>query len=135
MRVRAGTKLAAILIAGAAFLALPATSALASASPGNVFFNGQVVGMVATPAAVSNGGTDLFYEVSGGVPGQLGIAGDGPGSPDYHGGLWAVYKVTFTPGTTPYLLTSTLDLNAAQILGQVTVTRDPAADFRGHLRL
>ena len=105
MQVRAGTRLAAILITGGAFLAFPATSALASATHGNVFFNGQVVGTVVTPAAVPNGGTDPFYEVSGGVAGQLGIVGDGPSSPDYRGGLWAVNDVSFTPGTTPFLLT------------------------------
>jgi hypothetical protein len=135
MRARAGTRLAAILIAGGAFLAVPATSALASATHGTVFFNGQVVGTVVTPAAVPNGGTDPFYEVSGGVAGQLGIAGDGPGSPDYRGGLWAVNVVTFTPGTTPFLLTSAQAVLTAQSRGQVTVTRDPAADFRCPLQL
>src|SRR5215470_6686735 len=73
MRVRAGTGLAAVLVAGAAFFALPAASALASTTHGTVFFNGQAVGTIVTPAAVPNGGTDPFYEVSGGVAGQLGI--------------------------------------------------------------
>src|SRR5215471_17840843 len=135
MRARAGTRLAAILIAGGAFLAVPATSALASATHGKMFFNGQVVGTMVTPAAVPGGGTDPFYEVSGGVAGQLGIAGDGPSSPDYRGGLWAVNVVTFTPGTTPFLLTSAQAVLTAQSRGQVTVTRDPAADFRCPLQL
>src|SRR5262249_21411266 len=135
MRMRTGTRLAAILIAGGAFLALPATSALASAAHGNVFFNGQVVGTVVTPAAVPNGGTDPFYKVSGGVAGQLGIASDGPGSPDYHGGLWAVNNVSFTSGTTPFLLTSAQAVLTAQSRGEVTITRNPAADFRCPLQL
>jgi len=135
MRVRAGARLAAILIAGGAFLALPATSALASTTHGKVFFNGQVVGTIVTPAAVPNGGTDPFYEVSGGVAGQLGIVGDGPSSPDYRGGLWAVNNVTFTPGTTPFLLTSAHAVLTAQSLGEVTVTRNPAADFRCPIQL
>jgi len=135
MQVRAGTRLAAILITGGAFLAFPATSALASATHGNVFFNGQVVGTVVTPAAVPNGGTDPFYEVSGGVAGQLGIVGDGPSSPDYRGGLWAVNDVSFTPGTTPFLLTSAQAVRTAQSLGQVTVTRNPGADFRCPIQL
>jgi hypothetical protein len=130
MRVRAGTGLAAVLVAGAAFLALPATSALASATHGKVFFNGQMVGTIVTPAAVPNGGTDPFYEVSGGVARQLGIVGDGPSSPDYRGGLWAVNDVAFTPGTTPFLLTSAQAVLTAQSLGEVTITRKPAADFR-----
>ena len=130
MRVKAGTRLAAILIAEVAFSALSATSALASTTQGNLFFNGQVVRTVVTPAAVPNGGTDPFYEVSGGLAGQLGIVGDGPSSPDYRGGLWAVNDVTFTPGTTPFLLTSAQAVLTAQSLGEVTVTRNPAADFR-----
>ena len=135
MQVRAGTRLAAILITGGAFLAFPAASALASATHGNVFFNGQVVGTVVTPAAVPNGGTDPFYEVSGGMAGQLGIVGDGPSSPDYRGGLWAVNDVSFTPGTTPFLLTSAQAVRTAQSLGQVTVTRNPGADFRCPIQL
>ena len=130
MRVKVGTRLAAILITGVAFFALSATSALASTTQGKLFFNGQVVRTVVTPAAVPNGGTDPFYEVSGGVAGQLGIVGDGPGSPDYRGGLWAVNNVTFTPGTTPFLLTSAQAVLTAQSLGEVTITRNPAADFR-----
>ena len=130
MRVTAGNRLAAILTAGVAFSALSATSALASTTQGNLFFNGQVVRTVVTPAAVPNGGTDPFYEVSGGLAGQLGIVGDGPSSPDYRGGLWAVNDVTFTPGTTPFLLTSAQAVLTAQSLGEVTVTRNPAADFR-----
>jgi hypothetical protein len=135
MRVRTGTRLAAILIAGGAFLAFSATSALASTTHGTVFFGGQMVGTVVTPAAVPNGGTDPFYEVSGGVAGQLGIVGDGPSSPDYRGGLWAVNDVTFTPGTTPFLLTSAQAVLTAQSLGEVTVTRNPATDFRCPLQL
>jgi hypothetical protein len=135
MRAKVGARLAAILIAGGAFLAFSAASALASATHGKVFFNGQVVRTVVTPAAVPSGGTDPFYEVSGGVAGQLGIAGDGPSSPDYRGGLWAVNNVTFTAGTTPFLLTSAPAVLTAQSLGEVTITRNPAADFRCPLQL
>jgi hypothetical protein len=135
MRVRTGARFAAMLIAGGAILAFSATSALASTTHGKLFFDGQVVGTVVTPAAVPSGGTDPFYEVSGGVAGQLGIVGDGPSSPDYRGGLWAVNDVTFTPGTIPFLLTSAQDVLTAQSLGEVTVTRNPAADFRCPIQL
>src|SRR5215469_361052 len=101
MRVRAGTRLAAVLVAGAAFFALPAASALASTTHGTVFFNGQAVGTIVTPAAVPNGGTDPFYEVSGGVAGQLGIVGDGPGSPDYRGGPVGGQRPDLHPGDDP----------------------------------
>jgi len=135
MRVKVGARLAAIVIVAVAVPAFSATSALASTTHGKVFFNGQVVRTVVTPAAVPNGGTDPFYEVAGGVAGQLGIVGDGPSSPDYRGGLWAVNNVTFTPGTTPFLLTSAQAVLTAQSLGEVTVTRNPTADFRCPIQL
>ncbi len=135
MRVKVGARLAAIVIGAVAVPAFSATSALASTTHGKVFFDGQVVGTVVTPAAVPKGGTDPFYEVSGGVAGQLGIVGDGPSSPDYRGGLWAVNNVTFTPGTTPFLLTSAQAVLTAQSLGEVTITRNPAADFRCPIQL
>src|SRR5690348_5085574 len=135
MRLKVGTRLAAILITRVAFAALAATSALASTTQGKLFFNGQVERTVVTPAAVPNGGTDPFYEVSGGVAGQLGIVGDGLSASDYRGGLWAVNVVTFTPGTTPFLLTSAQAVLTAQSLGEVTITRNPAADFRCPIQL
>src|SRR5947209_456711 len=42
-------------------------------SKGSLFFNGAVVRTVVVPAAIPHGGTDTFYEVQGGEPGQLGI--------------------------------------------------------------
>jgi hypothetical protein len=68
--------------------------------------------------------------VTNGAEGQKGIAGVGPGQPGYTGGDWAVHRVTFNPGVTPYLLTSDEAVRAAEAEGDVTVTRDAAADFR-----
>src|SRR5713101_5957752 len=78
MREKVGARVAAIVIGAVEVSAVSGNYALASTTHGKVFFNGQVVGTVVTPAAVPGGGTDPFYEVSGGVAGQLGIAGDGP---------------------------------------------------------
>lgn len=97
-------------------------------SAGNLIFNGDVVHTVVTPGEIPNGGKDAFYEVHNGVSGQLGITSVAPGSPDYHGGSWAVNSVTWN--VPPRLLTSQAALLSAQNAGDVTFTRDPSADFR-----
>ena len=121
--------LAAALIASAALLA--ALPAGATATTGQLYHDGSVVGTVVTPTPIAAGsGTDPFYKVTNGDAGQLGIAGVAPGDGPYHGGSWQVYLVTFTSGVTPYLLTSDEAVLAAQVAGYVTVTRSPDADFR-----
>ncbi|HZD71454.1 MAG TPA: hypothetical protein VFA45_21855 [Actinomycetes bacterium] len=119
----------AAVIVGVALVGL-AGPAGAQASKGNLFLDGQTVGTTVVPAPVPGGGTDPFFMVTNGVSGQLGIAGLGPGQPGYTGGDWAVHLVTFNEGVTPYLLTSDEAVAAAEDAGDVTVTRDAAADFR-----
>jgi hypothetical protein len=114
----------------ATVLVLAAGPAGATTGKGQLFLDGEVVGTVVNPAALPHGGTDPFYMVTNGASGQLGIAGVGPGQPGYTGGDWAVNRVTFNPGVTPYLLTSDEAVLAAAAAGDVTVTRDSTADFR-----
>lgn len=110
---------------------LAALPAGATASKGQLFHDGSIVGTVVTPSPIAPGsGTDPFYKVTNGVTDQLGIAGVAPGDGPYHGGSWQVYLVTFNSGVTPYLLTSDEAVAAAQAAGDVTVTRSPNADFR-----
>ena len=120
-----------LAVAIAAMLALaPAASA---GRPGFVFppiccfHDGDTVRTVTPPAAFPNEGTDPFYAVMGGAPGQLAVVGVAPGDAGYHGGHWAVYIVTWN--TTPYVLTSDEAVWAAAEAGDVTVTRNAAADF------
>jgi hypothetical protein len=105
-------------------------SAGGATGKGQLFLDGEVVGTVVNSAALPHGGTDPFYTVTNPAAGQLGIAGVGPGQPGYTGGDWAVNVVTFQTGVTPYLLTSDEAVVAALQAGDVTVTRDPASDFR-----
>jgi len=119
--------LAAIIAAAALLGAAPA---MASTGKGELFLNGRVVGTTVTPAAIPHGGIDPLYEVTNGVAGQLGIAAVGPGTGNYHGGRWAVFTVTFDQGVAPVMLTSAAAVQAAAAAGQVTITADPAADFR-----
>jgi len=119
------------LITGSMIAALNApVFASDSVGFGHLFFNGSVVGTVVVPADLPNGGIDPFYGVTNGAAGQLGIAGVGPGSVDYHGGAWAFNSVTFNPGVTPYLLTSAQAVMAAASRGDLVVTRLPNKDFR-----
>ena len=62
------------------------------------------------------------------VPGTGGVAGLGPGDPDYRGGAWKVYVVSWNTAMRP--LTSQSAILAAQTAGDITVTRNAAADFR-----
>lgn len=104
--------------------------ASATAGKGSLFHDGTVVGTVVPPVAIPGAGTDPFYVVTNGAAGQLGIAGVAPGDGPYHGGAWQVFAVTFTSGTTPYLLRSDDAVFAARAAGDVTVARDAGADFR-----
>jgi hypothetical protein len=117
------------MIAGAVVIGA-SVPASATTGKGSLFHNGAVVGTVVVPVAIPGEGTDPFYSVTNGSAGQLGIAGVAPGDGPYHGGAWQVFSVTFAAGVTPYLLTSDEAVMAAQQAGDVTVTRDAAADFR-----
>ena len=128
--VKRARVLATAMVAAALLTAVGSHAALGAAPGfGQLYLNGHVVGTVVPPAAVAPGsGRDPFYKVTNGVSGQLGIAGVGPGSAGYHGGDWEVFTVTFN--VTPYLLTSGAAVATAAAKGDVTVTRQPAQDFR-----
>jgi hypothetical protein len=121
----------ALFVAFATVALAAAVPAMATASQGSLFHDGDVVGTVVVPAPIAAGtGTDPFYAVTNGASGQFGIAGVAPGDGPYHGGNWAFHAVTFESGVTPYLLTSDEAVFAAEARGDVTVTRIPDRDFR-----
>jgi len=126
-RIRATVVVSAIT--GSALLVV-AGPASASVGTGTLFHDGGTIGTVVVSSPIPGGGTDPFYKVTNGVEGQLGIAGVAPGDGPYHGGAWEVFTVSFNEGVMPYLLTSDDAVFAAQTSGDVTVTRDAAADFR-----
>ncbi len=124
----AGRLVVGAAVVGALIAASPAP-AVASVGRGNLFLHGGIVGTIVAPAPVPVGsGRDPFYSVTNGAPGQLGIAGVGPGDAGYHGGDWEFFAVTFN--TAPYLLTSGEAVMAAEASGDVTVLRLPGRDFR-----
>src|SRR6266849_1202332 len=95
---------------------------------GCCFYNGTVVRTVVPPAATPKEGIDNFYGVADGATGQKAIAAVAPGNPNYHGGHWKFFSVTWN--VTPYLLTSEAAVLAAESAGDVTVTRLPQMDFK-----
>ena len=119
----------ALLVCGLLAIFAAQAASAAEVGFGRLYLDGHVVGTVVPPAHVGPGsGRDPFFKVAKGATGQLGIAGVGPGEPGYHGGDWEVFTVTFK--VTPYLLTSGSAVAAAEAKGDVTVTREPAQDFR-----
>jgi hypothetical protein len=118
----------AVAIAAPFALAGPvqADSPKAAAGFGRLFYDGTVVRTVATPTSMPGRGVDTIYPVVGGAAGQLSVTAVAPGD-NYHGGRWAVHVVTWN--VAPYLLTSDEAVEAAAAAGDVTITRNPAADF------
>ncbi len=98
---------------------------------GYLYLDDEVTRTNVPPSAIEPGtGLDPLYRVMNGVDGQLGIAGVGPGSGDYHGGKWAVYDVQWNDPADAVLLTSAQAVMDAAAAGDLTVVRNEAADFR-----
>ena len=95
---------------------------------GCCFYDGGEVRTVVPPAANPNEGVDNFYAVMGGVGGQKAVVAVAPGDTDYHGGKWAFHAVTWN--VSPYLLTSEAAVLAAEMAGDVTITRVAENDFK-----
>ena len=108
----------------AVMLVIPTSMAFA-AQPGfgNLYYNGTVVRTVVPPSATKVG-LDNFYAVTNGAAGQLGVAAVAPGHPGYHGGHWIMNLVTFSPGVTPYVLTSETAVLNAFAAGDVSIHWD-----------
>ena len=107
------------------FLVLPAHAAKPASS--TIWLNGVEVHTIAPPAHVAAGsGTDTLYV----IPNQSAVAVAGPGSPNYHGGRWAVFAVAWNPGSTPVPLTSAEMVQNELAAGHITITRQPEQDNR-----
>src|SRR5262245_44549749 len=112
-------------------LVLAFSSTAAQAAPrtfGQLYHDGEILRTFGLPAATPHGGRDPLFEFTNGVDGQLSVTTFAPGDVGYHGGLWAVYKVTFSGA--PSLLTSDEAIAAAEAAGTVRVTRAADEDFR-----
>jgi len=121
------------LAAAAAMLALTAVAAPVGAKTfGAVYVNDMVYRVFGNSANVPDGtGTDPFAKFTNSTnAAQNGVAEFAPGTGDSHGGRWAVYRATWTTGDPATLVTSWAALQQYVAGGQLSLVRDPAADFR-----
>ena len=100
---------------------------------GAVYANDSIYRVFGNAANVPDGtGTDPLATFTNSTnPDQRGVAAFAPGSPTgHHGGRWAVYRATWTSGDSSTLITSWSELQSYVTSGQLSLVRDPAADFR-----
>jgi hypothetical protein len=120
--------------AAVAMLALITVAAPVGARTfGAVYANDQVYRVFGNAANVPDGtGTDPFAKFTNSTNAeQFGVAEFAPGSPTgHHGGRWAVYTAIWIGGDSSTLVTSWAQLESLVSSGDVTLVRDPAADFR-----
>jgi len=100
---------------------------------GSAYIDDAVYRVFGNKANVPDGtGTDPFAIFTNSTnEDQYGVAEFAPGSAGgHHGGRWAIYRVTWTGGDPATLVTSWSQLEALESSGDLTLTRDEAADFR-----
>jgi hypothetical protein len=101
---------------------------------GCCFYEGRELRTVVPPAAAPKEGRDNFYGFpSGAAVGQKGVVGVAPGDTNYHGGQWKFHAVTWNVAS--YLLMSEAAVLAAELAGDVTITRVAENDFKCPIQL
>jgi len=122
--IAAGTLLVAIAAA-------PVAAAGLGPPHDGFYVDGAVYRTIGTPTDISGTGApassfDILYAVEGQT---LAVAAAKPGDPDYNGGRWMRFQVTWN--TTPYPdpLTSEEAVLAAAAAGDVTISSTPDAQF------
>jgi len=118
----------------AASIALPVASVLATPPDhsnsggrnfGTLWYDGyQVRTFVPNGKPLNNPGTDPLYAFPNGE--QSSITQYAPGDPEYMGGHWQVYFVTWN--VAPYLIESYSELMTAWGNGDVSIVRESSAD-------
>jgi hypothetical protein len=104
--------------------AVPATAATPAKQPVvSGFYSGRTITYYDFGPIKLKPGNKLapLWAVTNGAPGQHNIVNTVPGQADYSP-LWQINMVTFKTGTTPHLLKSKADVDAAAKAGEVTVT-------------
>ncbi len=123
-----------MLAVSAGLLAISAFAGPVSASRdfGSVYANDLVYRVFGNKANVPDGtGTDPFAIFTNSTAdAQYGVAEFAPGTIGHHGGRWAIYRATWTTGDSSTRITSWSQLESFAASGELTLTRDPQADFR-----
>jgi len=125
-----GRRIVALALAGLAVFAVAAP--VAARDFGTVYANDLAYRVFGNSANVPDGtGTDpLATFTNSGNAMQRGVAEFAPGTIGHHGGRWAVYHATWVGGDSSELITSWSELQAQVRSGNITLSRDAAADFR-----
>ncbi|HEV8280294.1 MAG TPA: hypothetical protein VGQ02_00420 [Candidatus Limnocylindrales bacterium] len=118
-------------LAGIGLLLSVAAGTVAAGGPPKVGFyvDGTLYRTVGTPTDFTNTGApastyDRIYALGAGL---RNVAEAKPGDPDFNGGRWAVYPVTWN--VTPVQYTSDAQLLAAAAAGDVTIASTPVRLF------
>jgi hypothetical protein len=113
-----------IVIAAALMLAIAAPVAAKDFGP--LYINGEEYRTFGNPANVPPGtGTDPIAAFTT----QGGVAQFAPGE-GAHGGRWQVWVATWAPDADIHLVTSWTEVLALEAAGELTLVRNPDADFR-----
>ena len=112
----------------AALVALAAAPAAAAREFGTVYVDGESYRTFGTPARVDAGtGTDPIIAFTNFDQGGVAKYAPGRGS---HGGRWAVWLATWNEPADAHLVTSFDDVLALVDAGDISLVRNPQADFR-----
>ena len=123
--MRSRLTLATILTA---LLAMTVATPAAAKDFGTIYVDGTAYRTFGTPARVDPGtGTDPIVSFSNFDQG--GVALHPPGQ-DSHGGRWAVWVATWTDPADAHLVTSFDEIMDLVGTGELTLVRNPDADFR-----
>ena len=117
--------------AAALLLAVGAVYAAVGPPHDGFYVDGAVYRTVGTPTDISGTGApastfDNLYAIEGQA---LAVAAAKPGDPDYNGGRWMRFQVTWNVEPYPDPLTSEEDVLAAAEIGDVTIASTPDAQF------
>jgi hypothetical protein len=110
---------------------LGAGTALAGGPPKLAFYIDDVrYRTVGTPTDFSGTGAPAFtYDRIYNLGTGINVAEAKPGDPDFNGGRWAVYAVTWSAGVTPVQYTNDQQILAAQAAGLLTIGAEPVKLF------
>lgn len=123
MKLRTATIGALLTLLASLVLVGTASAAAPNFGPA-IWADGQLFGTKGTadlpaPNAHNAQSFDGLFKFTNGVEGQLPVAEAAPGNPDYNGGRWTEYQVTFTDGAVE--VTSYAQLMELDDAGEVSI--------------
>ena len=122
------SRLAAIAVLSALLTLAVAAPAVSAREFGTIYVDGVAFRTFANPARVDPGtGTDPIISFTNFDQGGVALHAPGSGS---HGGRWAVTMATWNDVADARLVTSYAEILSLAAAGEITLVRNPDADFR-----